>query len=235
MSTDNISQQKPDLGKLFAALSCLQATLEGAKADSVNPHYKSKYADLSSCWDACRVALQENGLCVVQIGIDSDPSVLKLRTILGHSSGQSISGVMTFKPQRPDPAGMGSALTYARRYGLCAILGISPEDDDAQQASQGPSPQQQQQYPQPPPQQQQQQYPQQQQQPAQGQQQQHSGPSEPMMKRMWAIAKSYGWDPRDQLDQLVGQTFGKAKNALTREEYDHLTNNLLPHQGDTIK
>jgi hypothetical protein len=131
------------INELAAALAKAQGQIEGAKKDSINPHFKNRYADLASVWDACREALTTNGLSVVQ-----SPSVMQsaenceaeygVTTMLLHSSGQWMRGTLYLKPTKNDPQGAGSALTYARRYALAAMVGIAPEDDDANAASQKP-------------------------------------------------------------------------------------------------
>jgi hypothetical protein len=123
-----------NLNELAAALSKTQAMLQGAVKDAKNDHFKSRYADLASCWDACREALAANGLSVVQLP-EGDGSVVTMTTMLLHTSGQWVSCTGTFKPTKADPQGLGSCITYARRYQLCAIVGISPEDDDGNAAS----------------------------------------------------------------------------------------------------
>ena len=122
------------LAELAGALSKAQAMLRGAVKDSTNPHFKSRYADLASCWDACREALAANGLSVVQLP-EGSGNVVEMTTRLMHSSGQWIECTGTFTPSKADPQGMGSCITYARRYQLCAVVGISPEDDDGNAAS----------------------------------------------------------------------------------------------------
>jgi hypothetical protein len=78
--------------------------------------------------------LAANGLSVVQLP-EGDGSVVTMTTMLIHTSGQWVSCTGTFKPTKADPQGLGSCITYARRYQLCAIVGISPEDDDGNAAS----------------------------------------------------------------------------------------------------
>jgi len=117
--------------KLAEALSKFQSQVEGAKKDSNNPFYKSKYADLAQIWKTVREPLTQNGLSVSQVGLPSEPEYVNVETILLHSSGEWISGITTLKLVKNDPQGAGSAITYARRYGLSAILGIHQEDDDA--------------------------------------------------------------------------------------------------------
>ena len=123
-----------ELTELAVALSKAQGGMMGAKKDSENPFFKSKYADLASVWDVCRKPLSENGLSVVQT--TSMPSLdrVALETTLLHISGQWIQSTYPVKPVKDDPQGLGAALTYARRYGLMAMIGIAPEDDDGESA-----------------------------------------------------------------------------------------------------
>lgn len=123
------------IGKLAEALCKAQASMNGAVKDSANPFYKSKYADLASVWDACRGPLSSNGLAVIQTTVPSANGKVGVETILAHQSGEWISGLLEMTPVKADPQGVGSAITYARRYGLQAIVGIAPEDDDGNAAS----------------------------------------------------------------------------------------------------
>ncbi len=128
-------EKSEDIGILAKSLCEVQSKLAGAKRDSVNPFFKSQYADLSSVWDACRSLLTENGLSVVQTNsLPHQESTTVVDTTLLHSSGQWISGSLEVPLAKTDPQGLGSAITYARRYALAAIVGISPEDDDAEGA-----------------------------------------------------------------------------------------------------
>ncbi len=131
------------IDKLSAALSKAQGEMKGAIKDSANPFFKSKYADLSSVWDACRESLSANGLSVTQIPdvelkvqiIDERQVTIEkfvLITTLLHSSGQWMSGSYPINPVKSDPQAVGGAITYARRYSLAAIVGVSQEDDDGE-------------------------------------------------------------------------------------------------------
>ena len=122
--------------ELATAMAKAQAEIKAALKDSKNPHFKSSYADLTSVWDACRTALTKNGLSVVQIpGFDAND--VWLETMILHSSGESLSGRYPLRPSQQTPQGYGSALTYARRYSLAAMVGVvADEDDDGNAASQ---------------------------------------------------------------------------------------------------
>ena len=122
------------IAKLAVALCKAQKEIKGAVKDSKNPFFKSDYADLSSVWDAIRVPLTSNGLSVTQL-MDIAPDGVIIETVLLHESGEHISGKLFMKPVKNDPQGIGSAITYGRRYGLQAIAGVCPEDDDGNKAS----------------------------------------------------------------------------------------------------
>jgi hypothetical protein len=131
------------INEIAAALAKAQGAIEGAKKDSLNPHFRSKYADLGAVWDACRDALTKNGIAVIQpvdlrVPPDGSPTALRVTvTRLVHSSGQWMEdGGIPLILSKEDMQGLGSALTYSRRYGLMAMVGIAPEDDDGNAASQ---------------------------------------------------------------------------------------------------
>jgi hypothetical protein len=125
--------QSSEIGKLAEALSKAQAQMQGAVKDSSNPFFKSKYADLSSVWNSCREPLTNNGLTVIQT-TDGADGVIELITTLAHTSGQFIRGRLPLRPVKNDPQGIGSAISYARRYGLSSIVGVIQEDDDGERA-----------------------------------------------------------------------------------------------------
>lgn len=129
-----VSVRSDALEKLFAALSKAQSQMAGAVRDSTNPHFRSKYADLASCWDACRKPLTDNQLTILQPVKADGPSVT-VTTILAHSSGQWMSESLTMTAGANSPQAIGSAITYGRRYGLCAMVGIASEDDDGEGAT----------------------------------------------------------------------------------------------------
>lgn len=121
------------LGKIATALAKAQAKIEGAKKDAENDFYKSSYADLSSVWDACHGPLSENEIAVVQLP-QSGTDAVTIVTMLIHSSGEWIKSTLTMVPKDKGPQAVGSALTYARRYALSAMVGVCPVDDDGEAA-----------------------------------------------------------------------------------------------------
>ena len=129
-------QKSEQIDKLAIALVAVQKAITPAIKDSNNPFFKSKYADLTSVWDACADLLAANGLSVVQVGEPSpEKGVAALTTVLMHTSGQWISGTMEAPLTKMDAQAEGSCITYLRRYGLAAMIGIRTEDDDASAAS----------------------------------------------------------------------------------------------------
>jgi hypothetical protein len=123
------------IGALAAALVKAQSAIQGAKKDTANPFFKSKYADLSSVVDAIKKPATDNGLTWTQVMHDAD-NAAKVETIILHSSGEWLScGVISVPVSKQDAQGYGSALTYARRYSLSAAFGVAPEDDDGNAAA----------------------------------------------------------------------------------------------------
>ena len=125
--------------KIAAALALAQGEMKPAIKDKENPFYKSSYADLASVWGACRVPLAKNGISVVQVPTLSAGKMV-LITMLLHTSGQYIRGEYPVVPLKTDPQGIGSALSYARRYSLAAMVGICTDDDDDGETAQGRKP-----------------------------------------------------------------------------------------------
>jgi hypothetical protein len=128
-----MTEQSETINALASALSKAQGQITGALKDSSNPFFKTKYADLASVWDACRDQLSANGLCVIQTLSNKEDQIV-VTTTLAHSSGEWIRGELAVKPVKSDPQGIGSAITYARRYTLAAIVGVAQIDDDAEAA-----------------------------------------------------------------------------------------------------
>lgn len=124
----------PEFAKAFIKA---QSQVEGAKKGRSNPAFKSKYADLAACWDACEDALQKNGFGIIQWPVKArQAGHVGLATILLHESGETSGQTFEMPVKDPtNPQAVGSALTYARRYALCAVMGICPEDDDGNAAA----------------------------------------------------------------------------------------------------
>jgi hypothetical protein len=110
------------------------AEIEAATKDKTNPHFKSKYADLGSVIDAIKPPLIKYGLFFAQRSHPAESGV-SVETILYHKGGEELSlGTLFVPANKQDAQGFGSALTYARRYGLMTAFGVPAEDDDGNAA-----------------------------------------------------------------------------------------------------
>lgn len=127
----NKSEQINELAK---ALSQAQGEMRAVPYDSTNPHFRNQYASLSAFEAVLRPILSKHGLAFTQLA-GSDELGHTVTTVLMHSSGQFISETMRLILQKNDMQGLGSAITYARRYMLASMVGISDgKDDDAERA-----------------------------------------------------------------------------------------------------
>lgn len=126
--------QSPSITALASALCVAQAHITAAVKDATNPHFKTKYADLASVWAACRTPLGDQGLSVYQ-GIEAAGSAVTVTTLLLHKSGEYLGSSLTMTANPATPQGLGSCITYARRYALAAAVGVAPEDDDGNSGS----------------------------------------------------------------------------------------------------
>lgn len=132
MSTDSPSA-RPDesdsIAALAAALAKAQGAMKAASKDAENPHFRSKYADLASIWTACREPLSANGLAIMQ-RVRTTVDGVTVVTMLVHSSGEWVRDTCTFPVAQRTPQAFGSAITYARRYTLAALVGVAADEDD---------------------------------------------------------------------------------------------------------
>ncbi len=119
------------------ALVLVQGQMEAAQKEKSNPAFRSRYADLGNCWDAVRDALQANSVAVLQFPRKADPGYVGMYTALVYGPTGEVFGYEYSVPLKDptNPQAMGSAITYARRYALCSVLGISVEDDDGNKAA----------------------------------------------------------------------------------------------------
>ena len=122
------------LSAIAPALVEALAQIAGAKKGKTNPAFKSRYADLESVIAASKDILAEHGLALVQFPGTCASGVMNLETVFVHSSGEWISGEMGIALGKTDPQGVGSALTYARRYAQMAALNMPAVDDDGERA-----------------------------------------------------------------------------------------------------
>ena len=125
-------EKSESIKELCTALVKFHSEVGKVKKAATNPFFKSKYANLSSILDIIEAPLCEAGLSFVQFPIGEN----ELQTVLMHTSGEWMQGSYKMKPTKNDPQGLGSAITYQRRYALGAILGLNiDEDDDGNAAS----------------------------------------------------------------------------------------------------
>lgn len=212
--------------ELIKALILAQSELKNIQTDSMNPHFKNKYASLAACLDATREILAKHGLVVVQTCKVQDNAVVCV-TSLWHSSGQSLVSEYPVITQKPDAQGYGSGLSYARRYSLLSILNLAQEDDDGNSTqrplistknnfSTG----------------------------GMGQTKKTSDdtvlardrafsgdvsrPTEPQLRRLYAISKQSGWDEARVNQYLADMGLASTKD-LNYVQYEHMCKAMLDH------
>lgn len=133
------SYQSEEITTLAKALLEVQKEMQPATKDATNPFCKNRYATLNSVMESCREPLLAHGILLTQVPVPPPDYLgggyLALMTKLIHvESGQWQASITVTPLPKADPQGMGSAITYSRRYALCAMLGIVTEDDDAESA-----------------------------------------------------------------------------------------------------
>lgn len=122
-----------DISALAASLSKAQGAIDDASKGSLNPHFRSKYADLAAVRSVIREPLAVNDLSIVQLPKTVQGGV-EVTTMLLHKSGQWISSSLFMPSGKMDAHGLGSAISYARRYSIMSILSLAAEDDDGNAA-----------------------------------------------------------------------------------------------------
>ncbi len=130
--------QSQEIKELVSALAKAQRVMKPAIYNKVNPHFKSRYADFASCMDACRIPLSDNGIAVIQ-SCETIDGKISLITMLAHVSGQWMKSEFPIIPSKMDSQAIGSAMSYAKRYSLCGMIGIvaDEEGDDDGEAAMG--------------------------------------------------------------------------------------------------
>ncbi len=133
---NNTDLCSPNITELAEAMLKVQQTLKPAHRDGQNNFTNSKYASLQSVMHTCRDALLTNGIWLTQLPIQVESGNLGLVSKIVHAkSGQWQSSLLMMPLPKSDPQGYGSAMTYARRYGLAALVGIVTEHDDDAEGS----------------------------------------------------------------------------------------------------
>lgn len=119
------------------ALAKAQTEMGKALKNAKNPHLKSNYADLGSVMEACFEALHKNGFAIMQPG-GADEYGPYVETVFAHEEGHTFRSRVYLVIGKQDMQGVGSAITYARRYGLLGMAGLAPEDDDGEATKRAP-------------------------------------------------------------------------------------------------
>jgi hypothetical protein len=122
-------RQSESIKELAVALAKAQGEIRTIGFDSTNPHFKNKYASLTAIMDGVRPPLAKQGLAIVQGASESTEGFL-VETMLVHSSGEFIGNVVPVPVSKHDAQGVGSAITYGRRYGVSALLALATDEED---------------------------------------------------------------------------------------------------------
>lgn len=132
-------QRSESIKEIAAALPKAQAAITAAMKDATNPHFRSKYADLASVIEAVKPGLNAHGISFLQPVTFAEQGVC-VETILLHTSGEWVSETLVIPVSKQDAQGVGSAISYGRRYGLQSLCGVPAEDDDGNAAAAAPAP-----------------------------------------------------------------------------------------------
>ena len=124
-----------NIDKLAGSLAKAQGEMKGAKASNVNPFFKSNYADLHTVIESSLPYLNKYGLSIVQGHYRDEIGTFYITTTLLHESGQWIKSKLQMPVEKANAQGIGAATTYARRFSLCAMVGIAQTDDDGNSIS----------------------------------------------------------------------------------------------------
>lgn len=128
-----MNTQSENIDALASALAKAQSEMGSVHKDAANPYFRSSYSSLANVWETVKPSLTKNGLSIVQLP-SSDERGYFVQTQLMHSSGQWIRSSTYMKPAKEDPQGIGSLISYARRYALMAMVMACPDDDDGEAA-----------------------------------------------------------------------------------------------------
>ena len=128
------SETLTEFSKAFAQT---QQEMKQPLKDANNPFFKSKYVPLENVVEAITESASKNGLSFTQFPSSDEDGNVTVGTLVMHSSGEWIEyDPIKMKPVKNDPQSIGSAITYAKRYALSAIFGItSDQDDDGNEAT----------------------------------------------------------------------------------------------------
>lgn len=196
------------INELADALAKAQGEIENAVADSTNPHFKSKYADLASVRAAIQGPLSKNGLAILQMPISRGNERL-LVTRLMHRSGQWIEDECALLVDKPTMQGLGSAISYAKRYSLAAITGVAERDDDGNEAEKHPKKPE---------------APSVKPNDAKPKETTKVGISEPQRKLLWARLKGLNYSDEEAKQFLINASGKQSSKEYTREDFERVLN-----------
>lgn len=120
--------------ELIAAFVAAQTDMESVYKDAKNPHFNMQYATLAAVLDAIIPALSKHNLAFIQ-SPSYENDLVSVETVIAHIGGGIMSTTLSARPAKQDPQGIGSVVTYLRRYSAMAIAGVAPEDDDGNAGS----------------------------------------------------------------------------------------------------
>lgn len=184
--------------ELAKALAKFQGEVKNPSNTATNPYFKSKYAPLNDVLNLVRPLLSKNGLSVVQAPSGDGENIVVTTTLI-HESGEWIeSSPLVLKADKATAQGAGSAITYARRYALSAVLGISSEDDDDGNHAESKEPKE-------------------------SNKQDKANLTDSQIKRLYTIANKAGYNS-DTVKTHVKNRFNKEVKELNKEEYDIVCN-----------
>ncbi len=137
-------KQSLGIAALSKALVAAQGEVKSIPKDSTNPHFRNRYCSLEAITEAVRPTLTKHGLALLQgttpISDETGTvTAITLETMLVHSSGEWISNGVTMPLDKATPQGVGSAITYGRRYGLSSLLALTTDEDDDGHAASAPA------------------------------------------------------------------------------------------------
>lgn len=128
--------ESESLDKFLPAWLAFQREMDPATKSSENIHLKSTYANLREVFRAVKGPLFDQGFCFTQLPRTYRDGSVSVRTKIWHvESGQWMVCVLKLRPEKATPQGVGSAITYAKRYSMEALTGLESEDDDGNKAS----------------------------------------------------------------------------------------------------
>jgi hypothetical protein len=128
-------EMSENINEIVTALSKAQAEIGNVAKDAKNPHFKADYASLGAVLETCRPVLAKHNLCILQPASSEGSGAVTVETMIAHSSGQWMRSRLSCMPGKQDAQGIGSVITYMRRYSLASMVGVAQTDDDGEGAT----------------------------------------------------------------------------------------------------